>query len=64
LFISSGSEANDTHVKFAWYYKNARGLPAKIGAPVTAPKSDGMTGCAQVRMENLGYADSPTEALR
>ena len=25
----SGSEANDTQVKFAWYYNNALGRPAK-----------------------------------
>ncbi|MGZ5850634.1 MAG: aminotransferase class III-fold pyridoxal phosphate-dependent enzyme, partial [Methyloceanibacter sp.] len=29
LFTASGSEANDTQVKLAWYYNNARGLPAK-----------------------------------
>jgi 4-aminobutyrate---pyruvate transaminase len=29
FFTSSGSEANDTQVKLAWYYNNARGLPRK-----------------------------------
>ena len=29
LFTSSGSEANDTQVKLAWYYNNARGRPEK-----------------------------------
>ena len=29
LFTSSGSEANDTQIKLAWYYNNARGLPRK-----------------------------------
>jgi len=29
LFGSSGSEANDTQVKLAWYYNNARGKPEK-----------------------------------
>ena len=29
LFTSSGSEANDTQVKLAWYYNNALGRPAK-----------------------------------
>ncbi len=29
FFTGSGSEANDTQVKLAWYYNNARGLPAK-----------------------------------
>lgn len=29
FFCSSGSEANDTQVKLAWYYNNARGLPQK-----------------------------------
>jgi len=29
LFTSSGSEANDTQVKLAWYYNNARGKPKK-----------------------------------
>ncbi len=29
FFTSSGSEANDSQVKFAWYYNNARGLPQK-----------------------------------
>jgi 4-aminobutyrate---pyruvate transaminase len=29
FFTSSGSEANDTQVKLAWYYNNARGLRAK-----------------------------------
>lgn len=29
FFTSSGSEANDTQVKLAWYYNNARGKPAK-----------------------------------
>ena len=29
LFTSSGSEANDTQVKLAWYYNNARGRPHK-----------------------------------
>ena len=29
LFTSSGSEANDTQVKLAWYMNNARGLPNK-----------------------------------
>lgn len=29
LFTSSGSEANDTQVKLAWYYNNARGKPHK-----------------------------------
>ena len=29
LFTSSGSEANDTQVKLAWYYNNARGKPEK-----------------------------------
>jgi 4-aminobutyrate--pyruvate transaminase len=29
LFSNSGSEANDTAVKLAWYYNNARGRPLK-----------------------------------
>ncbi|PCH82660.1 MAG: aspartate aminotransferase family protein [Hyphomicrobiales bacterium] len=29
LFCSSGSEANDSQVKLAWYYNNARGLHKK-----------------------------------
>ncbi|MCC2111608.1 MAG: aminotransferase class III-fold pyridoxal phosphate-dependent enzyme [Hyphomicrobiales bacterium] len=29
LFCSSGSEANDTQIKLAWYYNNARGKPEK-----------------------------------
>jgi 4-aminobutyrate--pyruvate transaminase len=29
LFTSSGSEANDTQVKLAWYFNNARGKPDK-----------------------------------
>lgn len=29
FFTSSGSEANDTQVKLAWYYNNARGKTAK-----------------------------------
>lgn len=29
FFTSSGSEANDTQVKLAWYYNNARGKPKK-----------------------------------
>ena len=29
FFTSSGSEANDTQVKLAWYYNNARGRPRK-----------------------------------
>ncbi len=29
FFTASGSEANDTQVKLAWYYNNARGLPEK-----------------------------------
>ncbi|MXN65996.1 aminotransferase class III-fold pyridoxal phosphate-dependent enzyme [Stappia sp. GBMRC 2046] len=29
FFTSSGSEANDTQVKLAWYYNNARGRPEK-----------------------------------
>jgi 4-aminobutyrate--pyruvate transaminase len=29
FFTSSGSEANDTQVKFAWYYNNALGRPNK-----------------------------------
>ncbi len=29
FFTSSGSEANDTQVKFAWYMNNARGRPNK-----------------------------------
>jgi 4-aminobutyrate--pyruvate transaminase len=29
FYQSSGSEANDTQVKFAWYYNNARGRPEK-----------------------------------
>lgn len=29
FFTSSGSEANDTQVKLAWYYNNARGKPEK-----------------------------------
>ena len=29
FFTSSGSEANDTQIKLAWYYNNARGLPNK-----------------------------------
>ena len=29
FFTSSGSEANDTQIKLAWYYNNARGLPKK-----------------------------------
>ena len=29
LFCSSGSEANDTQIKLAWYYNNARGKPKK-----------------------------------
>ncbi len=29
FFTSSGSEANDTQIKLAWYYNNARGLPDK-----------------------------------
>jgi 4-aminobutyrate--pyruvate transaminase len=29
MFASSGSEANDTAIKLAWYYNNARGRPQK-----------------------------------
>jgi len=29
FFTSSGSEANDTQIKLAWYYNNARGRPQK-----------------------------------
>ena len=29
FYQTSGSEANDTQVKFAWYYNNALGRPAK-----------------------------------
>ena len=29
FFANSGSEANDTQVKLAWYYWNARGKPQK-----------------------------------
>src|SRR5690606_23568541 len=29
FFTSSGSEANDSQIKLAWYYNNARGLPKK-----------------------------------
>ncbi len=29
LYSSSGSEANDTQIKLAWYYNNARGKPEK-----------------------------------
>jgi len=29
FFTCSGSEANDTQIKLAWYYNNARGLPNK-----------------------------------
>ncbi|MFT7577426.1 MAG: 4-aminobutyrate--pyruvate transaminase, partial [Alphaproteobacteria bacterium] len=29
FFTSSGSEANDTQIKLAWYYNNARGKPEK-----------------------------------
>ena len=29
FFGNSGSDANDTQVKLAWYYNNARGLPKK-----------------------------------
>jgi 4-aminobutyrate--pyruvate transaminase len=29
FFANSGSEANDTQIKLAWYYWNARGKPAK-----------------------------------
>ena len=29
FYQSSGSEANDTQVKLAWYYNNALGRPAK-----------------------------------
>jgi 4-aminobutyrate---pyruvate transaminase len=29
FFASSGSEANDTQIKLAWYYNNALGRPAK-----------------------------------
>ena len=29
FFCNSGSEANDTQVKIAWYYNNLRGLPQK-----------------------------------
>ena len=41
FFTASGSEANDTQVKLAWYYNNARGLPARrrssrASAPITA----------------------------
>src|SRR5690606_9994323 len=29
FFTNSGSEANDTQIKLAWYYNNARGRPKK-----------------------------------
>ncbi len=29
FFTCSGSEANDTQIKLAWYYNNARGMPKK-----------------------------------
>ena len=29
FFTSSGSEANDSQIKLAWYYNNARGMPKK-----------------------------------
>src|SRR5262249_62065984 len=40
FFANSGSEANDTAVKLAWYYNNARGRSAKkkiIAPPARYP---------------------------
>ena len=44
FFTNSGSEANDTQIKLAWYYNNARGQPkrrrsSRASAPITAPPS-------------------------
>ena len=44
FFTNSGSEANDTQIKLAWYYNNARGRPKRKKiisrhAPITAPPS-------------------------
>ena len=46
FYQSSGSEANDTQVKFAWYYNNALGRPEKKkivsrvqGATTASPSS-------------------------
>ena len=45
FFTSSGSEANDSQIKLAWYYNNARGQPkqarrsSRASRPITAPPS-------------------------
>ena len=43
LFTSSGSEANDTQIKLAWYYNNARGLPKKTTMISSQPAYHGVT---------------------
>jgi 4-aminobutyrate--pyruvate transaminase len=54
FFGCSGSDANDTQVKFAWYAANARGMPQK--KKIIAP-AKGLSWCHL----GGGLADRPAE---
>lgn len=46
LFANSGSEANDTAVKVAWYYNHSRGMPQKRKFISRSPSFHGVTVAA------------------
>jgi 4-aminobutyrate--pyruvate transaminase len=67
FYQSSGSEANETQVKMAWYYNNARGRPAKKkiisrikGYHGVTIVSASMTGLPT----NHKYFDLPVERIK
>jgi len=55
LFANSGSEANDTAIKLAWYVNNARGRPAKKKIVARERGYHGMT-IAAASLTGLAFA--------
>ncbi|NVK19584.1 MAG: aspartate aminotransferase family protein [Methylocystaceae bacterium] len=57
LFCNSGSEANDTAIKLAWYYNNARGKPEKKKIIAREKAYHGVT-IASGSLTGLAYAQN------
>jgi len=57
FFCNSGSEANDTAIKFVWYYNNARGKPEKKKIIAREKAYHGVTVAAG-SLTGLAYAQN------
>src|SRR5690606_11901603 len=66
FFASSGSEANDTAIKIAWYYNNALGRPEKKRIISRLNSYHGLTigatNLTRLKVHQLGF-DVPTDGF-